>query len=237
MALAARTAPTGHRDVGVLAGRPALLRLLPKRERTRQQLLFFAFLLPAFAYVALFFGYPLYQDITISFQNYGFAALAAGHGPYVGFANYSSMLGSSTTVRAILNTVVFTVASVAFQFAIGFAMAVFLNRQFFLSNVLRRLILIPWVMPLVITGTVFYLIFQTSNGLANELLQGAGLIHAPIGWLTSGNLAVLAMILANIWAGVPFNAVLPTPACRTFPGNSWRRRRWTGPAPGSGSPM
>lgn len=208
MALATGTAPAGPAELGAAAGPPGVLRFLPRRQRSRQQLILLGFLLPALAYVALFFGYPLYQDITISFQNYGFSALAAGHGPYVGFANYSAMLQNGTTIRAILNTLVFTVASVVLQFAIGFAMALYLNRRFLLSGVLRRLILIPWVMPLVITGTMFYLIFQTTNGLANEILQGAGLIHAPIGWLTSGNLAVAAIIIANIWAGVPFNAVL-----------------------------
>jgi len=183
-------------------------RFLPRGRRAREQLVFLAFLLPATVYIVLFFGYPLYQDITISLQNYGFSAVIAGHGPYVGFANYSAMLKSGVTIRALINTLVFTVASVLFQFVIGFVMAVYLNRKFALSGLLQRLILIPWVMPLVITGTIFSLIFSTSNGLANELLKGVGLIHSPIGWLTSGDLAVLAIIIANIWAGIPFNAIL-----------------------------
>lgn len=212
------------------------------RLHTQQQMLFIAFLLPALAYVGLFFGYPLYQDITISLQNYGFSALATGHGPFVGFANYTSMLHDSTTLRAIINTVVFTVASVVLQFVIGFAFAVYLNRPFLGSSVLRRLILIPWVMPLVITGTMFYLVFQTTNGLANAILQGAGLIHAPVGWLTSGTLAVTAIVIANIWAGVPFNAVLLYSGLQDVPqeqleaaavdgANAWQRfRRVTVPA-------
>ena len=117
-----------------------------------------------------------------------------------------------------------------------------LNRPFLGSSVLRRLILIPWVMPLVITGTMFYLVFQTTNGLANAILQGAGLIHAPVGWLTSGTLAVTAIVIANIWAGVPFNAVLLYSGLQDVPqeqleaaavdgANAWQRfRRVTVPA-------
>jgi multiple sugar transport system permease protein len=176
--------------------------------RTRQRMILLSFLLPALAYMALFFAYPLYQDITISFQNYGFAALAAGHGPFVGLANYKSMLMSGVTIRAIVNTAVFTIGSIVFQFTIGFGMALYLQRQFMMSGVLRRIMLIPWVMPLVTTGTIFSLFFATSNGLANELLRVVGLIHTNIGWLTSGELAVAAITVANIWAGVPFNAVL-----------------------------
>ena len=174
----------------------------------RQNLVLVAFLVPSLVYVALFFGYPVYRDTVISFQNYGFTALAAGHGVFVGLRNYTAMLTSGTTIRAILNTLVFTVASVVFQFAIGFGMALYLNKKFPGSGILRKVMLIPWVMPLVVTGTMFSLIFQTSNGLANQILQAVGLIHSPVGWLTSGDLAVLAIIIANIWAGVPFNAVL-----------------------------
>jgi multiple sugar transport system permease protein len=174
----------------------------------RQNLALILFLVPSLIYVALFFGYPVYQDIVISFQNYGFTALAAGHGSFVGFANYAAMLASGTTIRAIVNTLVFTVASVAFQFAIGLGMALYLNRKFVGSGFLRKIMLVPWVMPLVVTGTVFSLIFATSNGLANQIFLAVGMIKSPIGWLTSGDLAVLAIIIANIWAGVPFNAVL-----------------------------
>lgn len=208
MAIVTGTQHAGRAELDATARPRRALRYRANRQRTRQQLVFLAFLLPSIVYVVLFFGYPLYQDITISFQNYGFSALAVGHGPYIGFANYSTMFHDGTTILAIVNTLIFTVASVVLQFAIGFAMAAYLNRRFLLSGVLRRLILIPWVMPLVITGTMFYLIFQTTNGLANEILQAVGIIHAPIGWLTSGNLAVASIIIANIWAGVPFNAVL-----------------------------
>jgi multiple sugar transport system permease protein len=190
------------------AGAPVSHRYFRLNRRTMERLVLVAFLIPALTYVVLFFAYPLYQDIVISFQDYGFTALASGHGTYVGFANYSAMLNNSTTIRALVNTLVFTVASVVFQFTIGFGMAVYLNRQFAGSGFLRRFILVPWVMPFVVTGTIFSLIFATSNGLANQILESLGVINSPIGWLTSGNLALTAIIIANIWAGVPFNAIL-----------------------------
>jgi multiple sugar transport system permease protein len=202
--------------------------------RGRQRAVLLCFLLPALAYVALFFAYPLYQDISISFQDYGFAALAVGHGPFVGFANYTAMLTSGVTIRAIVNTAVFTVGSIIFQFSIGFGMALYLQRKVMMSGVLRRVMLIPWVLPLATTGTMFSLFFATSNGLANQLLHAVGLIHADIGWLTNGVLAVAAITIANIWAGVPFNAVLLYSGLQDVPGelleaasvdgaNAWQR--------------
>lgn len=201
----------GERAGGVakrLSARPR--RFLPPRlsRHYERRFALVAFLVPSLVYVGLFVAYPLYRDIVISFQNYGFSALAAGHGPFVGLANYRQMLNDGTTIRAIANTVVFTLASVAAQFVIGFAMAVYLNRQFAGSAFLRRIILVPWVMPLVVTGTIFSLIFASTNGLANEVLHGIGLVHKPIGWLTSGDLAVLSIVVTNVWAGIPFNAIL-----------------------------
>lgn len=210
-------------------------RLSPRlARRHHRRLVLLAFLVPSLAYVSLFFAYPLYRDIVISFQNYGFAALAAGHGQAVGLANYRQMLSNGVTMRAIVNTLVFTVACVVVQFVIGFAMAVYLNRQFFGSNFLRRIILVPWVMPFVVTATMFSLMFATTNGLVNEILHAVGLIHSPVGWLTSGDLAVLAIIIANIWAGIPFNAILLFSGLQDVPpeqleaasvdgANSWQR--------------
>lgn len=192
MVAASLTKKTGLRFGGRVAARWALV----------------GFLIPSLVYVALFFGYPVYKDIVISFQNYGFTAVAAGHGSFVGWNNYRAMLASSVTMRALVNTLAFTVASVVFQFSIGFGMALYLNKNFAGASVLRRVMLIPWIMPLVVTGTMFSLIFSTSNGLANQMLQAIGVISSPVGWLTTGDLAVVAIIIANIWAGVPFNAVL-----------------------------
>ncbi len=222
---------TGARRAGAPVGH-SFFRL---NRRKSERLVLLAFLVPALIYVALFLAYPLYQDISISFQDYGFSALASGHGTYVGFANYTAMLSNSTTIRALENTLIFTIASVVFQFAIGFGLAVYLNRQFAGSGFLRRFILVPWVMPFVVTGTIFSLIFATSNGLANQILEALGLIHSPIGWLTNGYLALTAIIVANIWAGVPLTPCSFTQGSRTSPPNNSRRPPWTAPMAGSAS--
>ena len=134
-----RSSLTGARRASAPAGH-SFFRL---NRRTSERLVLIGFLVPALTYVALFFAYPLYQDISISFQDYGFSALASGHGTYVGFANYTAMLSNSTTIRALENTLIFTVASVVFQFSIGFALALYLNKQFSGSGFLRRFILVP----------------------------------------------------------------------------------------------
>lgn len=205
-------------------------------RRATRRILLVSFVFPSVVYVVLFFGYPVYQDIRISFENYGFAALAVGHGTFVGLGNYREMLSSGVTGIAAVNTIVFTVLSVALQFMIGFAMAAYLDMKFRFADTLRRLILIPWVLPSVVTATMFSLIFATTNGLANELLKATGLVSSNVAWLDSRVPTMMVVIAANVWAGVPFNAVLLYSGLQDVPrelleaaavdgGNAWQRFR------------
>jgi multiple sugar transport system permease protein len=205
-------------------------------RRTIQRVTLLAFVIPSVAYIAVFFGYPVYQDIAISFENYGFGAIAVGHGTFVGLANYRSMLTNGVTGLSAVNTVAFTALSVSLQFVIGFAMAIYLNMGFRFADTLRRLVLIPWVLPSVVTATMFSLMFATTNGMVNELLKTVGLVGSNVDWLDTRLLAMTVIILANVWAGVPFNAVLLYSGLQDVPreqmeaaamdgANAWQRFR------------
>ncbi len=131
------------------------------------------FILPVVIYALAFFAYPLVFGIIMSVEQFGFAALVHGSGPFVGLANYRAAFDDPTTILALRNTLIFTVFSVGFQVGIGLAIAVLLNRPFLLSGLLRRLVLIPWLIPLLATGTIFSLLF----GLPERFYQHAP--HAP----------------------------------------------------------
>jgi multiple sugar transport system permease protein len=176
--------------------------------RVRRILIPALFIAPVGVYAIVFFAYPLVFGIIMSFQRFDFAAVVHGSGPFVGFANYQAVLSNSVTLLALRNTVVFTVASVVCQVGIGLAVALLLNRKFFLSGFLRRLVLVPWLIPLLATGTIFSLLFGAENAPINSILQHAHIVHAPIPWLIQGNTAITAIILVNIWAGLPFNIIV-----------------------------
>lgn len=176
--------------------------------RARRILLPALFIAPVLVYALVFFAYPLVFGIIMSFQRFDFAAVVHGSGPYVGFANYRAVLSNSVTFLALRNTIVFTIASVVCQVGIGLAIALLLNMKFFLGGFLRRLVLVPWLIPLLATGTIFSLLFGTENAPINSLLQHAHVIHGAIPWLIQGNTAIAAIILVNIWAGLPFNIIV-----------------------------
>jgi multiple sugar transport system permease protein len=176
--------------------------------RGRERLLQLGFLLPAVAYLLLFFGYPVVQNVLMAFQEYTTATFYTGEAPWVGLDNYVAVLTSAVFNQALVNTVLFTVGSIVGQFVIGLAIAVFFQRRFPLGGVLRSLLLLPWLMPLIVSGAVWRWILDQDNGVLNRFLGGVGLIGENPGWLTSTSLALIAVIVVNIWVGIPFNTTI-----------------------------
>ncbi len=168
----------------------------------------FSFLLPVILYLLLFFGYPLYYSIAVSLQNYSLQTEYTGIAPFIGLQNYLNVLQDATARMAAWHTLIFTVGSIVPQFLLGLGLALFFARRFPLSRFLRSLILLPWLLPLVVSGTVWKWLFDQTNGLIDQMLSGLHLLPAHFGWLTTPGWALAAIIITNIWIGIPFNMVL-----------------------------
>ncbi|MEV7808822.1 hypothetical protein AB0O28_38320, partial [Microbispora sp. NPDC088329] len=96
-----------------------------------------AFLAPVVVYLLVFYAYPLYRNVELSLRNYTVRSFVQGDAPFAGFANYAKVFADATFAPALWHTIVFTVVSLAFQFTIGLALAVFFSRNFRLSATLR----------------------------------------------------------------------------------------------------
>jgi multiple sugar transport system permease protein len=182
---------------------------------TRQRLAALGFLLPALAYVVVFFGYPLVANLAMGFQDYTIASFYTGSAPFVGLRNYLAVARDPVFGTAVLNTVLFTVGSIVCQFGIGLALAVFFSGRFPGGTLLRSLLLLPWLLPLVVSGAVWRWIFDADHGVLNTALRA---VHVgPVPWLSSPHWALIAVILTNIWIGIPFNLVLLHGGLRAIP--------------------
>ncbi len=193
--------------------RPALheQRALPPASRRKarvRNLIRFSFLVPAIVYLLLFFGYPLYYSVTVSMEQYDLKAEYTGIAPFNGLTNYVNVFQDPTFHQAAMNTLIFTVGSILPQFLLGLALALFFSRKFPLSRFLRALLLLPWLLPLVVSATVWKWLFDQTNGIIDQLLVGLHLLPAHFGWLTTSGWALASVIIANIWIGIPFNMVL-----------------------------
>jgi multiple sugar transport system permease protein len=194
-----------HRTVQAIPGPAGARRQgYRRRERVYQWL----FLLPAVAYLVLFFGYPVVKNVLMGFQDYSTSTFYTGEAPWVGFANYASVLSSSLFSTSLINTALFTAGSIAGQFLLGLGLAVFFKRRFPLNGILRSLLLLPWLLPLIVSSAVWRWILDKDSGALNNFLESLGIISTGIPWLTSTSLALAAVVGVNIWIGIPFNVTV-----------------------------
>ena len=164
------------------------------------------FVIPAAIFVAVFFGYPVVKNVVMSFQDYTTRTFFTGEAPWVGIANYVEVFRSSLFATTLVNTGLFTVGSIAMQFVIGLLLALFFRRNFPLSGFLRGLLLLPWLLPIIASSAIWKWLLDQDSGAINQFLHLFGV--APVPWLSSPDLALVAVIGVNVWLGIPFNTTI-----------------------------
>lgn len=177
----------------------------------------YLFVLPAFIYMIIFVGYPIINNIVLSFQDVTMRTLTAPDKPFAGLENYKAIFQDPVFIKSLLNTLIFTVCCLVFQFVIGFLLALFFNQRFRTSKPVRGLLMMPWMIPITVTALIFKFIFGTDVGILNYILQSLGIISENIDWLTSTNTAMFAIVCANVWIGIPFNMILISTGLTTIP--------------------
>jgi multiple sugar transport system permease protein len=202
----------------------------PKRRRGNWAA--WAFLAPIVIYLLAFYAYPLYRNLDLSLRNYTVRSFVQGDAPFSGFDNYMTVFKDPAFGPAFLHTLGFTFVSIAFQFVIGLALAVFFAQNFKLSATLRALFLVPWLLPLIVSASTWSWMLNSDSGIVNHALGLIGI--DPVNWLTSPDWALTSVIIANIWIGIPFNLVVLYSGLQAIPGevyeaaaidgaNGWQR--------------
>ena len=136
---------------------------------------------------------------------------------FAGLKNYKAVITSIYFLRAVRNTLIFTAASVPITVLLGLLTASLLNRRFFGDVALKALVLLPWAIPISISGVVWRGFFNGGWGALNALLYMAGIIPKYIGWLTTPSLATLVVITVQVWTQFPFATVLILAAMQAIP--------------------
>jgi multiple sugar transport system permease protein len=164
------------------------------------------FAAPLVLYLLAFYAFPLIRSIDLSLHDYTIRAFVQGNAEFVALANYIDVFTSALFPRALWNTFVFVFVSLGFQYAIGLALAVFFRDSFHLSGILRALFLVPWLLPLIVSASTWAWMLNSDSGIVNAFLGTMGI--GQINWLTSPDTAMTAVVIANIWLGIPFNLVI-----------------------------
>ncbi|THV42567.1 carbohydrate ABC transporter permease [Glycomyces buryatensis] len=189
----------------------------------------FGFAAPLLAYLLVFYAYPLWRNIDLSVHDYNVRAFVQGNAEFVGFDKFVEVFTADSFPTALLNTAVFTLVSIAFQYGIGLALAVFFHSSFRLSGVLRALFLVPWLLPLIVSSSTWAWMLNSDHGIINSVLEAFG--GSQINWLTSPDTALTAVIIANIWLGIPFNLVILYAGLQNIPSEVYEAAALDGVTP------
>lgn len=207
MASAPSTHSAGEADLASPARGASAPRGLKRRAPQRHWLpLLLA--APAVLYMLAFYGYPIVKNLIMGSQEYTTSTFYTGEAPFVWLENYSTVISDPVFGQALLNTALFTLGSIIGQFVIGLAVASFFQRRFPLSGVLRSLLLLPWLIPMIVSSAIWRWILDKDSGALNRFLDWTGLVSDNPGWLTSTSLALISVIMVNIWIGIPFNSTI-----------------------------
>jgi multiple sugar transport system permease protein len=174
-----------------------------ERLMTNRNWLGFWFMLPAAAFLILFLAYPLGLGIWLSFTD---ARLGRG-GVFVGLENYEFLSDDPTFWLTVFNTILYTTVASTIKFAIGLYLALLLNERLPFKAIIRAVVLIPFIVPTVLSAIAFWWLFDPQFSIISWSLMKLGLITQYINFLGDPWNARWSVIFANIWRGVPFVAI------------------------------
>lgn len=170
------------------------------------------YLAPALFVLAAVLLVPLVIGFAFSMRKF-----SAFRSEYVGLGQYERMLTDPTLRDALLNTVWWTAASLAFQFGLGLALAMLLNREFRGRAVVQALVFLPWAVPTFLAGLTWAWLLNPVIGPLPRWMAAVGVGHASTSILSDPATAMWGPITANVWFGVPFFAITLLAALKTIP--------------------
>ncbi len=170
-------------------------------------------MLPTAAFLLLFLVYPLGLGIWLSFTD----AKIGTPGKFVGLENYEWIIGDSKFQTAVFFTIFYTVVASVIKFGIGLYLALLLNQHLPFKAIIRAVVLIPFIVPTVLSAIAFWWIFDPQFSIVSWSLRQLGLLSGNINFLGDTWNARYSVIFANVWRGVPFIAITLLAGLQTVP--------------------
>ncbi len=178
-------------------------RLTAARLTDDRNLLGAVFMLPAAALLLVFLAYPLALGLWLGLTS----RLIGEPGHFVGLANFVSLANDPVFRLAVFNTIFYTVTASIIKFALGLYLAMLLNRRLRFKSLLRAIVLLPFVVPTVLSAIAFWWIFDPQFSIISWALVRLGLIHDYIDFLGQPWHARWSVVAVNVWRGIPFVAI------------------------------
>jgi multiple sugar transport system permease protein len=169
----------------------------------QERWLAFVLLLPTVTLLGLFIAYPFVNGVMLSVTD----AKVGVPGHFVGLENFERLLDDPIFLTAVRNTFVYTAVTTVLKLVFGLWLALLLNRHFMFKAFTRAFILLPFIIPTVLSTFAWKWMFDPTFSVLNWMMFKLGLIHGRVNWLGDPELAMISIIIVNVWRGVPFYAI------------------------------
>jgi multiple sugar transport system permease protein len=168
---------------------------------------------PVLLLLAGLVAYPLVVAVSYALSD----RTMADEGVFVGLDNFFDLWDDQIYRQTVRNTLIFTAASVAIRLCLGVGLALILNERFRFRRVMRSVVLLPWIVPTVLGTMAWLWMFSPNFSVINWVIVHAGIASRGPDWLTDPNLALLSVIIVNVWRGTPFMAIIVLAALQSVP--------------------
>ena len=195
--MAVRPAPVAHPTP--LERRPLTLPGLIEREGLFSWLM----LAPGVLFLLAFVAYPFLYGIFLSLEH----RPVAQAGTFVGLANFVSLARDAVFWQVTRNTFVYVAVTTVLKIIGGLAMALVINQHFRGKNLVRAFLLLPFIVPTVLSTIAWMWIFDPTFSVINWVLVHMGVIKTGFSWLGNATLAMVSIIVVNTWRGIPFYGI------------------------------
>ncbi len=166
--------------------------------------LIIACLLPAFGLLGVFLTYPLGLGIYMAFTD----TTIGRRGVFVGLENFEYLFTDPIFWNAVFFSVFYTGVATIGKFALGLWLALLLNQHMPFKSLIRAIILLPWIVPTVLSAIAFWWIYDPQFSIISYVFVDVlGWRETNINFLGSEWPARWSLIVANIWRGIPFVAI------------------------------
>jgi multiple sugar transport system permease protein len=179
----------------------------------RESIFSWLMLTPPVLFLLAFLGYPFFYGVYLSF----FRREVTGPATFAGFGNFVTLASDPIFWQSVGNTVKFTAVATVLKAVGGLGMALVMNQNFKLKAITRAVLLLPFIVPTVLSTVAWQWIYDPGLGLFNRLIVVSGLATTGVSWLGSPTMAMISVIIVNTWRGLPFFGISILAGLQTIP--------------------
>jgi len=192
---------------------PAHRPFRPRAFFERESVFSWLMMAPPLLFLVAFLGYPFFYGVYLSFYH----REVAGVPTFVGLKNFVRLSNDPIFWQAVRNTILFTAVATVLKASGGLGMALVMNQAFRGKSITRAMLLLPFIVPTVLSTVAWQWILDPGMGLFNRLIVTSGLAKSGPSWLGTPVMAMISIIMVNTWRGLPFFGISILAGLQTIP--------------------